>query len=164
MPNWLPDIIELSDFGGDYETYNNHLYGVFLNDFVHNIPIYDARRVFHDDRVLDDSGKCEAFFHLTTKDEKDAKGANIRVFDPRRSERLGWARAVIDNTNDVEILAWRNVRGKSERVILFLKNYDFVVVLKETKNKKQFIVITAYYVDYDHTKRKLLDEYSNSIN
>jgi len=36
----LPELIELSDFGGNFDTYLSAVYKIFKNDFIKNKPVF----------------------------------------------------------------------------------------------------------------------------
>lgn len=60
-----------------------------------------------------------------------------------------------------EILIWKNVRGKDERTVLFNESENYIVIL--TDRGGYYMFITAYYIETEHRKRKLLKEYETYI-
>lgn len=155
MIAWLPEIATLEDFDGDSEKYLNHLHEIFLNDFVKSKPTLDGKPIYHDNRLLDGSGRCECFIHLTTVEDKSIGDRN---FDPRRCERLSWVKPTIENKNDAAVVKVWEVRKKGKNKLnLLIESERYHVVL--TMSKKAYALTTAYYVDQNHTLRKLLKEY-----
>lgn len=158
MIAWLPEIVTLEEFSGDYEKYSEHLHEVFLNDFVKNRLRIDDKPIYHDDRILDDGGRCECFIHLTTCEDEVTKERN---FDPRRCERLCWAKPTIENREDaVAVKVWEVRKKGKNKLNLLIEEERYHVVL--TKYKKSYALTTAYYVDRNHMLRKLLKEYGRS--
>jgi|AntRauTorcE11898_2_1112593.scaffolds.fasta_scaffold13930_2 hypothetical protein len=152
---WLPEIVTLEEFDGDYERYTNHLHEIFLNDFVRTKLILDDKPIYYDDRVIDGSGKCECFIHITTCEDDTT---NERNFDPRRCERLCWAKPTIENRDDaVAVKVWEVRKKGKNKLNLLIEEERYHVVL--TKTKKAYALTTAYYVDRNHMLRKLLKEY-----
>jgi len=136
----------------------DHLYQVYQGDFVSNQSIFCGLPIITDDRVLDSSGRSECFIHLTTCDDYTTQ---TRIFDPRRSERIPWIKLTLDNYSDTQNVKIWEVRKKGkQKVNILIENERYHVVL--TKYKKVFNLTTAYYVDKNHTLRKLLKEYKKS--
>ena len=155
MIAWLPKIVTLEEFKGDSVEYLNHLHEIFLSGFVKNKPTIDGKPIYHDNRVIDGSGRCECFIHLTTCDDQSTGERN---FDPRRCERLSWVKPTIDNQKDVTAVKVWVVRKKGRNKLnLLIESERYHIVL--TMSKKAYALTTAYYVDQNHTFRKLLKEY-----
>jgi len=146
---WWGTLIELN---GDPIAYIELLYAHFNSHFIDSRPRLDGKQVLHDSR--DDGGKCACFVHITSKDD-EASGA--RVLDLRRSERLCWIRPIIENVTQPEVLRWDEEKGRQRRVFLYLANERFLVILEETKYG--YMLVTAYYVERDHTHERYLRKY-----
>jgi hypothetical protein len=147
--NWDSDILPL-------------LYSIFLNDFKHSVPVIEGLSVFHDKRIID--GKEEGFWHLTSKYEiVDRKAERKeRVYDHERSKRLPWARCIIDNYKAIEIKYWDFEEGNRRiRTYIWLEDFDYLVVLEKKGNR--YWLITAFFVDTNSFKQKLLKKYNNGI-
>lgn len=156
MIAWLPKIITLEEFDGDYEKYVNHLHEIFLNDFARTKLKIDDKPIYYDDRVLDGSGRCECFIHITTCEDAVTKDRN---FDPRRCERLVWVKPTIENRADeVSVKIWGVRKKGKNKLNILIESERYHVVL--TKYNKSYVLNTAYYVDRNHTLRKLLKEYN----
>lgn len=141
--DFLPELI---DTNGEWEDIVNRLYLVFVNDLKNRMIYFESRRVIFDNRKTD-SDKENAFWHLIDK-EKDKEKDN-RLFDPRRAERLGWIRPIIENSHCPDILKFDYVEDNGKvRTYLWLKEYNFVVILeKQTRNRSNLAaLITAFYV------------------
>jgi len=155
-PAWLPDLMPLSDYGGDWGKYINAVFAVFYKDFIVSQPKFNACSVqCRRDPMYD--GKEAGFWHCVSG------GANEqnRIPDMRRCEAIGWIRAIIENCNDSLIKVWKSKKKSDVRVYLWF-NEKYLVVVGE--RKKYLQLITAFNTDRDHTVRKLQREYERSIN
>lgn len=160
-PDWLPDLIRLEDFDENdskYEAYFNALYDVFKNDFIDSTPSYREKNV----GLLSigtSLGKDNNFWHIVTKKEFNISSLHERPPYIRRCERIKWPRAIIENAPDEHILIWNELdeNGINLKVHLWLKDFDYVVVLIDRKS--HYLLLTAYYVDSGHYRRNLQKRY-----
>ncbi|MCH7499999.1 MAG: hypothetical protein IH886_08320 [Nitrospinae bacterium] len=82
----------------------------------------------------------------------------------RRCERLTWVKAIIENSNQPEVLEWDYKEGDgSVKTYLWLKNYDFVVIMKKYRDGGRRL-ITSFYVEYSHTRKNLEKKYNKRLN
>ena len=162
---WLPQL-ELCDNLAEYHEYEEHLYNnIFKVDFLDSQPIYknaivDIRRYPYD------HGKEESFYHVTCKDYKNN---TPRQPDLRRAERIRWIKAILENylcsdTCDIcaGILVWEEPYKGSTRTYFFMPDERFIVVIE--KRKVYYILITAFYVEYDYKIDKYLSKYKKFKN
>ncbi len=154
-PHWLPDIIPFGDYGGDWNRYLEVLYDCFRHDFK------DPQLMFRGKRVRTSyhpayENKDYSFWHLIQEGEIEDE----RTPDFRRCERIGWIRAIIENSDDPAVRVWENVRarrrGVERRVLLWL-NEEVLVVLGDRGT--YWSLITAYTTDRAHRIEKLRMEY-----
>lgn len=149
----FPDLILFDDFGGNFLNYINALYKIFNSDFIQSTPIYNERKVSVR-KYPEMDGMHKTFYHITHQGENE----NNRIPDFRRMERIKFPRFVIDNYKHEEILIWKNKRNNEVRIVLFNERENYVLILSERKND-YYLFITAYYIEQEHRKRKLLKEY-----
>lgn len=155
--DWLPDLVLMPDYGGDWDRFLQAVYECFEEDFVNNKPEYEGRRLGLKRHPIE-HGKEATFWHMTSE------GANEedRTPDIRRMERIRWPKPVIDNAKEREgetvIKVWRNIRGKNEsRILLWLESEQYLVVLADRGD--YILPWTAYEVTRSHRQRKLQKEY-----
>ncbi len=91
-------------------------------------------------------GKHFSFWHAASAD-KYKKGEEEREPDIRRCERMLWIPYVIENCADKgAIWCWeksvRTKRGKSQHVMLYLHQQEYLVVLR--RKPARFELVTAY--------------------
>lgn len=155
-PAWLPAIFSMSPWSVEVME---DLYAVFRRDFVLNPAAYQGNRVwFFPGR---DRDKEEIFWHLVERE--DPPGSGNRLPDFRRSERLPWARAMLDNCAEPEIKAWDYVEGDGDvHTYVWLEQFDYLIVMKRYPNGQRRL-LTAYWVDYENKRRKLLKKFSKRV-
>ncbi len=148
-PSWLPSILS---FNGNWPAYVEAVFGQFEADFITHRAAYAGEEVRLRWKPLFD-GKPYAFWHLVQEGQVEDE----RTPDIRRCERIAWLRAIIDNFNDPAVLVWENERHGERRVLLWLEEEDFLIVLG--KREGYYLLVTAYHTNRDHTRRKLWAEY-----
>lgn len=154
-PDWLPPLMCLEDFGGNWERYIEAVYASFKHDFIESQARFKSRPVRLKRYPFRD-GKEAAFWHITSEGREEDQ----RVPDLRRCERIRWPRPTLEHPADSAVRCWRNERGGERRIVLWLWEQDYVVILAE---RGSYVLLwTAYQVSYEHTRRKLQQEYEDS--
>ena len=134
------------------------LYAVFERDFKSTQPVFKGEPVWFFPELED--GKEVIFWHLTHKKDGETRE---RLPDPRRAERLPWVRKIIDNADEPEILCWDfNEATGNVNTYLWLKDSDFVVIMKKYRNNSHRL-LTSFYIEYPHYRRKLEKKYTQRI-
>ena len=154
MPSlsWLPRLLTISPWGAN--TFDL-LYELFHSDFIASRTYYQKSPVgFSRDK---EDGKEKIFWHITTREDKESAQ---RLADFRRCERLPWLKAILENAHDSAILNWEDIGDDgTTRVYVWLKDYDYIAIMKRTK-KGFLILLTAYWLEYENAKRKLMKKYN----
>lgn len=154
-PEWLPELFPVNPW--KHDTFDA-LYHLFERDFKVSQPMYDGQTVWFFPEMED--GKEKIFWHLTSRDDKDA---GDRLPDLRRSERLPWVRPMLDHPEKAEILAWDHEEGDGTvKTYIWLENYDFIVIMKKYPDGRRRL-ITSFWVEYGNTRRKLRKKYDRRI-
>jgi len=136
----------------------NFLYEIFKRDFVESQPCYRGVHAWFFPEKED--GKEVVFWHLTSRDDKDV---GERLPDLRRSERLPWARPMLDNADAMEVLDWDFKEGDGiVKTYVWLKDFDYLMVLKKYPDGRRRL-ITSFWVEYQNTRRKLEKKYDRRI-
>ncbi len=148
----LPDLIFLEDYEGDFHVYNDAVYGVFRRDFVANKPSYKGKRLALKAHPIVD-GKEYTYYHFTHSGNIETD----RIPDFRRMERIGYPNPLINNSTHTTLKVWRNKRGNNNRILIFHEEEGYLVVLDD--RQEYILPWTAYYVEYNHQKRKFIKEY-----
>lgn len=158
MPIWLPSKVNVN---GVWEKTLSLLYTIFQNDFVNENVFLGSKRVTYDDRILEGQYE-EGFWHLITR--KDL-ATGERLFDPPRAERLPWCAPTLNNSTDSEVLVWDYNEGSNGvRTYVWLRNWDYVIILRKQTKYNIASLITAYHVDGSSSRSKLQRKYAKRVN
>jgi hypothetical protein len=153
--NWLPPLVLLEEYGGNWESYCEALYAIFRDDFILSQATYDGVRVAIKRHPLD-RGREATFWHLI----QEGRVEEERLPDLRRCERIRWPRPMIGASSSDDLRCWRNWRRGEERVVIAVGDFTYVVVLAVRQG--YVLLWTAYCVEKEHNRRKLqaeCDEY-----
>lgn len=151
--SWLPELLTLADCDGDWAKYLEAIYVIFRRDFVDSMPTYPGRR-FAMKRHPMALGKEATFWHLVQEGPVEA----ARFPDLRRCERIRWPRPMIEALHSGQVRVWRNMRGRSERIIISVSDFSYVVILDD---RDDFVLLwTAYFVAKDHQRKKFAKEFA----
>lgn len=156
IPYWLPDLILLEVYHGNWSAYIDAVYQQYYNDFVKNRPLFENLPVFVRNQPAHQN-KGATFWHLVSEGTKETD----RIPDIRRCERIRWPRPLIEGGYIQEVKIWEQSRpwkGQVQRRIMFsLKNFNYIVVIGETP--KGYTLITAYHIEKTHQRQKLKKEF-----
>lgn len=148
----LPEIIELNDFGGNFNAFNEAVYEIFRKDFVINKPIYRGKRLALKKHPIV-NGKEYTYYHFTHSGDIE----NERTPDFRRMERIGYPKPIIDHSTSISLKVWRNKRGTKNRILILYEEEKYVVVLEDRND--YILPWTAYFIEYKNQLRRFLKEY-----
>ena len=166
-PHWIPEL-EIKDPTEDFPTYEDRIYGIFRKDFIESHPVFDGLRVSVRRQKEEADGKWAGFFHITSVEDHTTGERNV---DLHRCERIRYPRQTIDNAKDCprchyEVCAapliWKNRKYGRDRIYILIESERYFVVLEPHAEKGYCMLVTAYYVDYDHSLRKLFNEYDQA--
>jgi hypothetical protein len=133
---------------------------LFSIDFKSGTLRFRGCPVWYDRRIdkSDSHGYEEGFWHLVSRDEavwnpsKRCKEKQ-RFPDIERACHLPWGRPIVEHEGASEVVVWAfeevTRRGSIVRTYLWLKRWDYVVVLeRQVKGRGDiFMLITAFLVD-----------------
>jgi len=156
IPEWLPALVKISDYDGNWNNYLDKLYAYFCEDFISSASNYRGLKVCIKRHPLIEQ-KEATFWHIITKSENSEE----RIPDLERCERIRWPKPIIEKVPSSQIKVWQNRRRNETRVCLWFENAEYLVILSERKN---FLLLwTAYPVMKNHRKNKLKKEYESSL-
>lgn len=158
---WIPEQELLQDYGGNWSDYEKAIYDIFKQDFVNSHPYFEGQRVSVKKYPIE-NGKEDAFYHVTCEDYFKNKN---RIPDIRRCERIRWIRAFIENYNCnpeecpdcYGIKVWKEPYKSRIRVHILLEEERYIVILEPREN--YCLLITAFYLDHDHSLKKQIKHY-----
>lgn len=88
---WLPDMVYMHKFRGEESQFVDTLYTYFTKDFIEFPPFFRQTKLGLKRYPLRD-GKEATFYHMTTCGHDE----DSRTLEPKRCERLRWAKPVIE--------------------------------------------------------------------
>jgi hypothetical protein len=152
---WLPPLLRLEDYGGDWESYIEAVYLGFRSDFVISCPSIQGRRWAVKRHPLV-NGREATFQHLVSVGADEEQ----RLPDLRRCERIRWPRAVIDALGTQRVVAWANERRRDRRVVIALPDFTYAVILADRGD--HIMLWTAYVVDKAYRRKQMQAEWERS--
>ncbi|HYI07638.1 MAG TPA: hypothetical protein VEK57_01085 [Thermoanaerobaculia bacterium] len=160
--DWLPELIPLSDYGGDFHRYVEAVYRIFRRDFVLSQPLFRGRRCYCDTR-MDTDGKEAGFWHVVTEGSIESE----RMPALRRCERIAWPRAIVEAADTPLVNIWeaerrRPGKGRQVRLSLAPSDFSYLVVIRATSHA--YVLVTAFYLEHEHQRKKKRREYESSQN
>ena len=150
--DWLPPLVLLEDYGGNWDQYLNVLYKFFKEDFIDSTPTLKGMRIALKRHPIE-KGKEATFWHLIS----EGKSEEDRLPDLRRCERIRWPRPIIEHYDQPAMKFWVNERRGEKRICLWFEEEEYLVIL--AKRHGYLILWTAYLVTKTHTKIKLKKEH-----
>lgn len=150
--DWLPSLVLLEEYGGDWNRYMTALYDFFKHDFIETTPSFKGIKLALKRHPVI-QGKEATFWHLIS----EGKVEEDRIPDMRRCERIQWPRPIIEHAGEEKVKVWENERKGESRICLWLEDKEYMVIL--ARRKGYLLLWTAFMVTEDHTKRKLRKEY-----
>lgn len=152
----LPELVTLSAHGGDFHRFIEALYDLFRVDFIDSSPTVPGRRWSLKRHPMMD-GKEATFWHITSEGSTEEE----RIPELRRSERIRWPRPMIDALTSGSFHCWVQKRKAEKRIVLAVADFSYVVILAD---RGTYIMLwTAYYVEYNHSRRKKQKEYEGYV-
>lgn len=156
-PSWLPETIPV---GGEWHAVLKRLYAVFEADFKRQNRRYEGLKIVWDDRVLPGESYEEGFWHLITRYDRDQ---GERLVDTRRAERLPWCAPTIDHADDSAVTTWDHRERGGVRTYLWLREFDYVIVLQKRPRKRIAVLVTAFHVTGASSRRGLEHKYERRL-
>jgi len=155
-PTWLPPLVCLEDYKGDWKQYIEAIYQYFISDFVTTKVLFNGKAIGLKRYPLLD-GKEATFWHMTSIGKIETE----RTPDLRRCERIRWPRPTIEHNTEKQIKCWPNQHRGENRIVFWLFEEDYVVILAERNG--YLVLWTSYMVLYDHQRRKLQKEHEDFL-
>lgn len=145
--DWLPELILLENFGGNWQTFFEQVYQYFHQDFVVSKPIFRGKRLGLK-RHPEYQGKSATFWHMISEGNVEEE----RTPDIRRCECIRWPKPIIENSNAKQLKVWAEIRGNQKRVYIWYEVEGYLVVLDD--RKEYILPWTAFYIEHQHERRK----------
>jgi hypothetical protein len=148
LPAWLPAMFPTEPWSK--ELYDRLYKEVFCRDFKSTPIFYRGHAVwYHPDMAL---GRELIFVHLTSR--KKSSDSDEREIRSERCARLPWARPLIEHPDDPAVLSWDFEEGDgSISTYVWLQHHDYVIIMRKKEDDTRRL-ITAYYIEFNHERRK----------
>jgi hypothetical protein len=155
QPDWLPELVTLEDFGGNWQDFFETVYQYFEQDFVNDKPVFRGKRLGLK-RHPEYDGKSATFWHMISEGSVEDE----RTPDMRRCERIRWPKPIIEHDADPAIKVWAEKRGSNKRIHIWFEQEGYLVVLDD---RRDFILPwTAFYIERSHQRRKYDKRYERN--
>ena len=151
---------ELIPFSGDWASYENALYAVYLETVVRaNLTFLGApvRAQFRPET----RGKGFSFWHLISEaPERSNRNEDDRIPDLARCARLRWVSWCIRNVGQPGFSWWENQRKRETHVVIWAEAHDFAVVLakRNTQEGTSFYLLKTAYCLKGHRRDSFAKE------
>jgi len=136
----LPPLMLLQDFEGNWDTYKQSLYQIFLDTIIGKLSFLGLPISCRYFEPIGDMHR--SFWHMITEGglvDED------RTLDLRRCERISWVPHIITHHNHSEILCWENKRKANINTVLWLPPENYMIIL--SKRRDYYLLTTCYVHD-----------------
>jgi hypothetical protein len=144
---WLPELVLMEKFGGNWQSFFDEVYTFFHQDFVVDKPVFRGRRLGLK-RHPEYEGKSATFWHMISEGSVEEE----RTPDIRRCERIRWPKPIIEHSNEPLLKIWAENRGSKKRIHIWFEAEGYLVVLDD--RKEYILPWTAFFIGREHEKRK----------
>jgi hypothetical protein len=157
VDDWLPKLLLLEDYAGDWEKYLEAIYEAFALDFmVGKIPYPEKRFSLKRHPMI--QGKEATFWHIISEGKEESE----RTPDIRRCERIRWPLAMIENIGTDRVRVWHQQRqnkrdSQERRIAVSLPDFSYLMILAD---RGDFVLLwTAFLIEQKSQQEKLRREY-----
>lgn len=153
-----PELICLEHFGGDPAAHIEAVYHAYLTELVNGDLSFLGTPLSFKFAPISD-GKGFAFWHAV-QEEGETKAEEDRTIDLRRCERITWPAYMLRNARgdgSGDVLWWRVKRGSRTRVVLWLREDKYALVLEE---RKTFWLFWTTYTVRSRRAEKFAEEHA----
>jgi len=145
---------EIFSIQGGWHEYVEALYEIYQKEIAFGKLTFNQLPVKCQYRPATNN-KGYGFWHVIS----DGNVEEDRIPDLRRCERIHWIAWTIKNAfEDKRIKWWKNKRGRDIRVVLWIEEFDFAVILAERRD--YYLLKTAYLLT-PHRKLIFKKEYED---
>lgn len=147
----------------EFRSYEDNLYKLFIDTYINNEIKYNdiiVKMKYYPPEFDERSG----FYHLIYENYDHTNDEMDRLPNLNRCEKVLWAKELLTeciNKKCIRLLFWKNKRKGRNNVVIYCEDLEYVVILGERTG--YYILVTAYPIEYENTKRKLLKEYNSYI-
>lgn len=140
-----PDLITLASCGGDPGHHLDVVYQAYLNELVHAGLVFQGKPLSF--RFMPaTNGRGYAFWHAISETGQ-TDHEDDRIIDLRRCERITWPAHMLASATaagDGEVLWWRTDRRGRPRIVFWIEEESYALVLEERND--YWLFLTTYTV------------------
>ena len=151
---WLPALVLLDQYNGDWPKYCDAVYASFCADFITSKPKLNGWTVTPQ-KFKEPDGKEQAFWHLISEGITEAD----RTPDIRRYERIKWPKSMIEKVLALSLPWWYEPRGNKQMLHIALEDFSYVVVM--SRRKGYFLLWTAYCTERESRRATLRGKFDS---
>lgn len=155
-----PDLMEFSNYGGDWAAYEDAIYAEYLSTVAHAGLLLWGVQV-NVRYIPATKHKGYGFWHLISEaPSKNNRNEDDRIPDLKRCERIRWVAWCIQNVDNHGFSYWANQRGGETHIVIWAEQDDFAVVLAKRQNKegiRYYLLKTAYCLKPHRRKSFIAD-------
>lgn len=151
----LPELLDI-----EWDSYTDKIddiYTIYLNKIYGKLSLFGLPVQCRIEPIYDNKHEC--FWHLMTQDFEKRKNNSERFPDLHRCRRINWIPYIIKNCLSSDIICWmkphRRKLGKKtvceDRIYLWAKAANFVVILGKQKHPIGYQLITSYCTNDPNT-------------
>lgn len=152
----MPDIVQLSDYNGQWDRYILAIYAIFEKNMINERPMFLGNPVTLNTEPIFD-GKIRSFWHVISEGKG---GDENRLPDLRRCESISWIKPLIQEDNTCvhhKVWAKYHDKTKKDRWYIWCDELDYVVILEDRGSV--FRLITAFNVTFNSKRVSFENEY-----
>ncbi|MCU9518909.1 hypothetical protein N7326_03335 [Corynebacterium sp. ES2794-CONJ1] len=142
------------------DEYIENLYQIFLADLVDRpLPWKRDGLSVSLRRHPEVDGRHAIFWHIISGGSGSEASRRI---EPHRCIRIRWIRLLVEIFNiefpkETDIRWWIDRKRSSQlRYVITRPEFDYIVVIEQ--RERYALLVTAYYIDHEHRRRKLKKE------
>lgn len=155
-----PSTLNLNDFRGVYEDYEEAVFNAFIDSYIDNNVYFDNQRIiFKKAPVI--KNKHDAFWHMTSTRDRDD---DTRYPDLQRYKTVTWTKHILEvcyKNKNICNRVWHKKYKSRNRIIIMCIELSYVIILE--KRREYIMFITSYPVT-GKRKMTLIKEYESSLN
>lgn len=163
-----PDLLELLHYNP--EQRRQALRSIFNRDIADNPLLTFRGKLIRPTKKEGESSMDVLFDHLTRRDEKDEHGNKTgkRLFEMDRSQRIHWIKPHLGELirDTIDIFSFEDrINGKNViRTYIYNKTNEYVLILEPQRSKKDYYLLTAYYLNEKGGKKQISKKLRRKLN
>lgn len=146
------------DFKQDYSQYENMIFNTFTKLYCETKNNFRGKPIYPK-KYPPGYDEKSGFYHMACRNYFNTYDERDRKPDLNRCARIHWPSKILNECIDLceKVMIWENERKGKRNTVIYCLDINYVIVLGHRKN--YLLLITAYPVDEEHSRKKLLNVY-----